>query len=292
MAGWIPTPADLWAVERGCIEGRWPSVLAVIDLRYWDDPKACNGRTRPSSRTLAKTWGWAPTAVLRLIRNTEFWADSSRRKTTTKPTQSRGKRDAAEQAQKATIESLRRTLDAEPAQTRRKTDAALKETRPRTPTPHPHPSSSSSKKKNICPGFDELAVSWADEAAGFRKDNRVRPPKQSSKGEPTKGLKQMLNAGHTVADLKTLIRWHWHGPDKANNRRDNRGLMTLARHVDRYIVAAADWATGKRTGGGMSAHPDDDNGGGSDLQNALLRLDAEQHNQHQQPQGLFDEIQR
>lgn len=78
MAGWVPTDAAAWLRDRESIPGPWPEVLVVTDLRFWADPKACGGRTRPSLRVLGEVWGWSKSRVERFVGATDAWADPMR----------------------------------------------------------------------------------------------------------------------------------------------------------------------------------------------------------------------
>ena len=80
MAGWVPVDADGWFLDRNKIAGPWPRSLAVLDLRFWDDPIACSKRPRPSARALAIAWGWNRNTTNRLIKNREAWVDEGREK--------------------------------------------------------------------------------------------------------------------------------------------------------------------------------------------------------------------
>ena len=69
VAGFVPGPqAAWWGRERLCIECEWPELLVDLDLRYWADPKSCDGQTRPSTRQLAATWGWTKSRADRYIK--------------------------------------------------------------------------------------------------------------------------------------------------------------------------------------------------------------------------------
>jgi hypothetical protein len=155
MPGWIPTPADRWLEHRLAITCKWPETLVVLDLRFWDDPIACDRRKRPSSRSLASTWGWGSTRVLRFIR-AEDWKDEGRkanavgaqeeRNANAEGAQSERKSDADGAGDTPDMDEHERKSDAERmqeerkanavgAQSERKERAAPNETRAQSPTP-------------------------------------------------------------------------------------------------------------------------------------------------------------
>lgn len=80
MPGWIPITADEWFVQRTQIEGEWPTILVITDLRFWDNPLACSKRTRPTVKALRQTWGWSQGRAYRFITTPEKWRDSGTKK--------------------------------------------------------------------------------------------------------------------------------------------------------------------------------------------------------------------
>lgn len=75
MAGWVPFDVTTWGAQRLSQPGPWVEALAVLDLRYWADSKACEGRKRPSHRRLGEAWGWHHSKVGRFINQQGTWAD-------------------------------------------------------------------------------------------------------------------------------------------------------------------------------------------------------------------------
>ena len=78
MAGWVPIDAARWSRDRDKIPGPWPESLVVLDLRFWDDPKACSKKPRPSVRDLATTYGWGKNRVNRWVNDRSLWQDEGR----------------------------------------------------------------------------------------------------------------------------------------------------------------------------------------------------------------------
>ena len=80
---------DDWANDRLRQPGPWSPSLARLDLRYWDDPIACQNRRRPSIRELSEVWGWSRGRVSRFIETS--WRDKYRDKPETSLRQQRDK---------------------------------------------------------------------------------------------------------------------------------------------------------------------------------------------------------
>jgi len=75
LAGWIRFDVTGWGAQRLHVCGPWPESLAVLDLRYWADPLACDKRPRPSTRALGRAWGWSESKARRFIGRQGSWAD-------------------------------------------------------------------------------------------------------------------------------------------------------------------------------------------------------------------------
>lgn len=110
MAGNVNIPANLWGQQRLHIEGKWPEVLVRLDLNYWADPKACEGRARPSQRDLADSYGWKRGRLRKFMERLAPTEDPSR-------TQAGPKQDPADHGDTGTMDE--EVPNEDPARTQR-----------------------------------------------------------------------------------------------------------------------------------------------------------------------------
>lgn len=106
MPGWFTVPASSWARDRKAIPAPWPEVLAVADLRFWDDPIACGGEARPSLRTLGALWGWGKNRVDALVNDEQRWRDNG-------GTATGQRRDKRGTVDKASTKAIARSRDSD-----------------------------------------------------------------------------------------------------------------------------------------------------------------------------------
>lgn len=141
MSGWVPVPADDWFIQRAHIQGEWPEVLVVLDLRFWEDNKACGGRKRPSLRDLGLTWGWSKSRVNRFIADREKWSDSFRERDNggTLVGQQRDNSGTREPVNPDTFDGERDTSGTPAGHSWDNSGTVLIETRARSPHPTPTP---------------------------------------------------------------------------------------------------------------------------------------------------------
>ncbi len=59
MAGNLPVKATGWGDRRGHFPTPWDPFMVEIDMLYWVDPRACEGRSRPTVSELARDYGWS-----------------------------------------------------------------------------------------------------------------------------------------------------------------------------------------------------------------------------------------
>lgn len=202
MAGWFTVPADDWYRQRMDITQKWPDVLAIADLRFWADPKACSQRARPRNADLAATWGWSKSRVQRLVADQKRWRDSMGHKRVDDGSPM-GRRDHGE-----TDES---PDDGSKVGRKRVDDGSgLKETHAQPPALSPT-HSSSDEEEDSHSDSTTTATAWDRCNDIIRTEVCPAVSRPYRKLSPSKGMGLSLKAritDHGVDDIIRLLRWY------------------------------------------------------------------------------------
>ncbi len=229
MAGNINIPANDWLRDRDMVPTPWPPALIKLDLVYWTDEQACEGKTRPSDRALAKTWGLYRSRVRRLLAKWDGKPDPTKAKTAG-PQQAHSRPTSDPQQAHSTPSEPRRNDAIDPQQAQ--TDPQQAHQRPRHNGTRARSSPSPSLSEEERSAWDRLVVIWAEH---HPTASRLTP----SKGLGADLLARLRSEGE--ADVATVLRWYDGGSKRAQGLHEGGwGLKTLMRvkNFPDYLEAA------------------------------------------------------